>query len=91
MQWRGHEAKRQRLERLDFSSVMECLTYMKHNERARVAPLHFSFELPFRAQTKTQRVQHVHAPWLGIGFACSLCRPFLGSLAPLVLIPVLAL
>ena len=28
-QWRGHEAKRQRLEQLDFSSAMECLAFSK--------------------------------------------------------------
>ena len=51
---------------------------MKHNERARVAPLDFSFELPFRAQKKTQRAHHAHAPWLGVWFACSLWSVFSG-------------
>jgi len=51
---------------------------MKHNERARVAPIDFSFELPFRAQKKTQCTHHAHAPWLDVWFACSLWSAFSG-------------
>ena len=66
---------------------------MKHNERARVAPQNF-FKGPLRAQKKTQRAHHAHANWLGVWFACSLWSAFsvlARSLAPLVLIRVLAL
>ena len=48
---------------------------MKHNERARVAPQDF-FKDPRRAQNKTQRAHHAHAPWLGVWFACSLWSAF---------------
>ena len=50
---------------------------MKHNERARVAPQDF-FKDPLRAQKKTQRAHHAHAPWLGVWFACSLWSAFSG-------------
>ena len=43
---------------------------------------------PLRAQEKTQRAHH---PGLVFGSLARCGRPFLGSLAPLVLIPVLAL
>ena len=61
MQWRGHEAKRKRLERLDFSSVMECLTYMKHNERARVPHYIFLLNFPFVHRQK-RNVYNTHTP-----------------------------
>ena len=62
----------------------------KHNERARVAPQD-SFKDALRAQKKTQRAHHAHAPWLGVWFLARCGWPFLGSLAPFALILVLAL
>ena len=67
---------------------------MKHNERARVAPLDF-FKDPLRTQKKKQRAQHAHAPWLGAWCLVRLLAVvgffWARSLAPLVLVPVLAL
>jgi hypothetical protein len=51
---------------------------MKHNERARVAPLYLTFTHPFRTQKKMQRAHHAHALRLGVWFACSLWSAFSG-------------
>ena len=63
---------------------------MKHNERARVAPLDFSFELRFRAQKKRNVYTTRTPPGLVFGLLAYCGRSFLGSLALLVLILVLA-
>ena len=51
---------------------------IKHNERARVAPLYLTFKHPFRTQKNTQRANHTHALKLGVWFACSLWSAFSG-------------
>ena len=54
------------------------LASMKHNERARVAPLYLTFTHPYRTQKKMQRAHHAHALRLGVLFACSLWSAFSG-------------
>ena len=74
----------------------DCLpkSKMMHNERARVAPQD-SFKDALCAQKKTQRAHHAHAPWLGVWCLVRLLAVvgffWARSLAPLVLILVLAL
>ena len=51
---------------------------MKHNERARVAPLYLTSTHPFRTQKKMQRAHHALALRLGVWFACSLWSAFSG-------------
>ena len=63
---------------------------MKHNERARVAPKDF-FKGPLRAQKKRNAHTTRTPTGLVFGLLARCGRPFLGSLAPLVLILVLAL
>ena len=63
---------------------------MKHNERARVAPLDF-LKILFVHRKKRNAHTTRTPPGLVFGSLARCGRPFLGSLAPLVLILVLAL
>ena len=62
---------------------------MKHNERARVAPLDFAFKFSSRAQKK--RNAHTILAWCLVRLLAVVGLFWARSLAPLVLILVLAL
>ena len=51
---------------------------MKHNERARVAPLYFTSTHPFRTQKNATRTPRARPIRLGVWFACSLWSAFSG-------------
>ena len=65
---------------------------MKHNERARAAPTRLRFHISLSCTERKRNAHTTRTPPGSVFGSLARCgRPFLGSLTPLVLVPVLAL